>query len=147
LVTQAGKIFGSQCVVVAIDARQKIKNGKSKIDKWEVYINGGRTPTGLDVVEWAKKAQRLGAGEILLTSMDYDGTKDGFNLALTKAVSQAIKIPVIASGGAGKIEHFAEVFEQTKATAALAASIFHFREIKISAIKQYLTRKSIEVRS
>ncbi len=139
LIKQAAKVFGSQCIVVAIDAKGIKKN-------WEVYINGGRTPTGIDAVKWAKKCQNLGAGEILLTSMDYDGTKDGYDLALTKAISKVVKIPVIASGGAGKISDFFEVFKKTKATAALAASIFHYREITIKEIKQYLRKKKIEVR-
>lgn len=142
IITAASGIFGSQCIVVAIDAK---RNPAGK--KWEVYINGGRVPTGLDAVKWAKKAESLGAGEILLTSMDYDGTKDGFDIELTKAISSAVKIPVIASGGAGKIEDFHEVFTKTKATAALAASIFHYREIKINNIKQYLNKKGIKVRS
>ncbi len=155
LIKKSSAVFGSQCVVVAIDAkrpktedrRQKTEEKKLSSDKrWEVYINGGRTPTGLDVVQWAKKAERLGAGEILLTSMGYDGTKDGYDLDLTKAVSEAIKIPVIASGGAGKLVHFREVFKTTRATAALAASIFHYREIKIQDIKKYLKQEKIEVR-
>jgi cyclase len=139
LIAEGAKIFGSQCIVVAIDA-------KRKAIEWEVYINGGRTPTGLDAVSWARKAKELGAGEILLTSMDYDGTKDGYDIELTKAVSVAVKIPVISSGGAGKLEDFYEVFKNTKATAALAASIFHYREIKIKEIKRYLKKRGIEVR-
>lgn len=164
IITKASSIFGAQCIVVAIDAKlQKAENrgqrtGKKRKNllsdvcrlssekKWEVYINGGRTATGLDAVSWAKKAESLGAGEILLTSMDYDGTKDGFDIELTKAISSAVKIPVIASGGAGKIEDFSEVFTKTKATAALAASIFHYREIKIKEIKEYLKKKNIAVR-
>ena len=142
IITEASNIFGAQCIVVAIDAK---RNRPTK--KWEVYINGGRTPTGLDAVNWAKKAESLGAGEILLTSMDYDGTKDGFDIELTKAISSAVKIPVIASGGAGRIEDFSEVFTKTKATAALAASIFHYREIKIKETKEYLKKKNIAVRS
>ncbi|MCK9614438.1 MAG: imidazole glycerol phosphate synthase subunit HisF [Candidatus Omnitrophica bacterium] len=172
LITEASNIFGAQCIVVAIDAKAvhspqcakrseaspkgaavHSKNKKLStmdyrlsIKKWEVYINGGRTATGLDAVSWAKEAEKLGAGEILLTSMDYDGTKDGYDVELTKAISAAVKIPVIASGGAGKIEDFYEVFVKTAATAALAASIFHYREIKIKNIKQYLKKKGIEVR-
>tara|TARA_B100000315_G_C14561871_1_gene580933 strand:+ start:1444 stop:2199 length:756 start_codon:yes stop_codon:yes gene_type:complete len=139
LIKKAANFFGSQCIVVAIDA-------KRKRNSWEVYINGGRTPTGKDAVKWAQRAQKLGAGEILLTSMDCDGTKDGFNLGLTNAVSKAVKIPVIASGGAGKITHFYDVFKKTRATAALAASIFHFREIAIKDIKNYLRKNKIGVR-
>ena len=139
LLKEASKVFGSQCVVVAIDAKAKGRG-------WEVYINGGRTPTGLDAQEWAKKAQKLGAGEILLTSMDCDGTKDGFDIKLTKAISEAVKIPVIASGGAGKLKDFLDVFKKTKATAGLAASIFHYREIRIKRIKDYLSKKGVKVR-
>ncbi len=141
LIRKAAAVFGSQCIVVAIDARKKIKS-----KKWEVYTNGGRIPTNLDVVDWAKKCEQLGAGEILLTSMDSDGVKNGFNIKLTKAVSNAVSIPVIASGGAGTIEHFQEVFEKTKASAALAASIFHYREIRIKEIKRHLKKKKIAVR-
>lgn len=156
LIKKSSAVFGSQCVVVAIDAKRKIKNQKSKTKdkrlnkednrRWEVYINGGRTSTGLDVAQWAKRVEKLGAGEILLTSMEYDGTKDGYDLDLIKAVSEAVKIPVIASGGAGKLKHFSEVFKTTRATAALAASIFHYREIKIRDIKKYLQKERIEVR-
>lgn len=158
LIKEASEVFGSQCVVVAIDAKeQRTEDRGQKIEKrkkinlssyknWEVYINGGRTPIGLDVVKWAKQAEELGAGEILLTSMGYDGTKNGYDLDLTKAVSEAVEIPVIASGGAGKLIHFREVFKTTRATAALAASIFHYREIKIRDIKKYLKKEKIEVR-
>ena len=139
LLKEASRVFGSQCIVAAIDA-------KSRGRGWDVYINGGRTSTGLDARELAKKAQKLGAGEILLTSMDYDGTKDGFDIRLTKAISEAVKIPVIASGGAGKLKDFLDVFKKTKATAGLAASIFHYREISIKKIKSYLGRNGIEVR-
>ncbi|UCG35408.1 MAG: imidazole glycerol phosphate synthase subunit HisF [Candidatus Omnitrophota bacterium] len=139
LVKAASTVFGSQCIVVAIDARRQGKG-------WEVYINGGRNPTGLDAVKWAKRVERLGAGEILLTSMDRDGTKDGFDIPLIKAISKAVKIPVIASGGAGKIKDFYEVFKKTDATAGLAASIFHFRQIRIKEIKKYLKRKGVKVR-
>lgn len=135
IIRKSASVFGSQCIVVAIDVR-----------RWEVYINGGRTPTGLDVVKWAKQAQNLGAGEILLTSMDYDGTRKGYDLELTQKVAAAVKIPVIASGGAGSTKHFYEVFEKTRSTAALAASIFHFRQITIKEIKEYLCQKKIEVR-
>jgi len=139
LVKKASEVFGSQCIVVAIDARRRGRG-------WEVYINGGRTPAGLDAVKWAKRVEKLGAGEILLTSMDRDGTKDGFDIPLTTAISKAVKIPVIASGGAGKIEDFHEVFKNTDATAGLAASIFHFRQIRIKEIKKYLKRKGVRVR-
>jgi cyclase len=142
LITQASRKFGSQCIVVAIDAKSRIADKK----EWQVYINGGRTPTQLDAVEWAKKVADLGAGEILLTSMDYDGTKDGFDIALTKSVADAINIPVIASGGAGELEHFFEVFSKTGADAALAASIFHFQEYSIREVKEYLKGKGVRVR-
>jgi len=148
LVKESTAVFGSQCIVVAIDAKLKSKTEyrKPNTKSWEVYINGGRTSTGLDAVKWARRVEKLGAGEILLTSMDYDGTKGGFDIKLTKAISSAVKIPVIASGGAGKLEHFYEVFKKTKATAGLAASIFHYREIKIKEIKDYLRKKGIRVR-
>jgi len=161
LIAESAKFFGSQCIVVAIDAKlvrsqqpiaDRTKKGASTIGhrlpakRWEVYINGGRTPTGIDAVMWAKKCEKLGAGEILLTSMDYDGTKNGYDMALTKAVSQAVSVPVIASGGAGKVHDFYEVFAGTKATAALAASIFHYRQLGIQQIKQYLKKKGVQVR-
>jgi len=147
LIKAAAAVFGSQCVVVAIDAKlDRRAKTRDEEQKWEVYINGGRTPTGLDVVKWAKRVEVSGAGEILLTSMDYDGTKDGFDLELTKAVAAAVRIPVIASGGAGSSRHFYEVFSQTRATAGLAASIFHYREVSIKQIKSYLRRKKVEVR-
>jgi len=148
LIADCSKIFGSQCIVVAIDAKLKLTthDAQRKTKKWEVYINGGRTPTGLDAVKWAKRVEKLGAGEILLTSMDCDGTKDGFDIDLTKAISESIKIPVIASGGAGELKSFSDVFKKTKATAALAASIFHFRKIRIKEIKKYLNKKKIGVR-
>lgn len=139
LISDASRRFGSQCIVVAIDA-------KKQDDHWQVFINGGRTPTDLDAVEWAKQAANLGAGEILLTSMDYDGTKDGFDIPLTKTVASAVNIPVIASGGAGKLEHFHEVFTKTNASAALAASIFHYREISINEVKEYLNKNKVPVR-
>jgi len=134
---------------VAIDAKlvQSTENRGQRTEKeWQVYINGGRTPTALDVVEWAKKAASLGAGEILLTSMDYDGTKDGFDIALTKAIVEAVNIPVIASGGAGKLEHFYEVFTQAGASAGLAASIFHYQEYSIRQVKEYLKERGVAVR-
>jgi cyclase len=149
LVEKAAKVFGSQCVVVAIDAKSKIRSQKQKAKnkkEWEVFINGGRTPTGIDTVKWAKKVESLGAGEILLTSMDYDGTKNGYDLELTQAVAKAVRVPVIASGGAGKPLHFYEVFKNTNVSAALAASIFHYREYRMKEIKRYLKRKGIEVR-
>ncbi|WP_448587467.1 imidazole glycerol phosphate synthase subunit HisF [Thermocrinis sp.] len=139
LIYESAKRFGSQCIVVAIDA-------KRKGDRWEVYIHGGRTPTGLDAVEWAKRVESLGAGEILLTSMDADGTKRGYDIELNRAVSYAVRIPVIASGGAGSMEHFYEVFSKTQVDAALAASLFHFREITIPELKSFLKNRGIHVR-
>jgi len=145
LISDAAKRFGSQCIVVAIDAKAVLRT-KDKVQKWEVYINGGRTPTGLDAVEWAKKVGEIGAGEILLTSMDYDGTKDGYDLELTKNVVKAVSIPVIASGGAGKLEHFYEVLTTAGASACLAASIFHYQEYSINQVKEYLKQKGVSVR-
>ncbi|MGA2775050.1 MAG: imidazole glycerol phosphate synthase subunit HisF [Candidatus Omnitrophota bacterium] len=139
LISESAKRFGSQCIVVAIDA-------KKTSERWEVYINGGRTPTGLDAIEWARKAAKLGAGEILLTSMDYDGTKNGFDLALTGAVTSAVKVPVIASGGAGKLADFYEVFTKADADAGLAASIFHYQEFTIKQVKEYLRERGVRVR-
>jgi cyclase len=144
LIADASQKFGSQCIVVAIDA--KLVQGKELRGKWEVYINGGRTPADLEAVEWAGKAAQLGAGEILLTSMDYDGTKDGYDLVLTKAVSDRVNIPVIASGGAGRLEHFYEVFSQTQAAASLAASIFHYGQYSVKQVKEYLKEKGVPVR-
>jgi cyclase len=138
LIRAASKAFGSQCVVVAIDAK---KRGRG----WEVYIHGGRTPTGKDAVRWARRAESLGAGEILLTSMDADGTKNGYDLGLLERISKNVGIPVIASGGAGKPEHFREAFE-AGASAALAASLFHFRELSIGKLKRYLARQGVPVR-
>ena len=132
--------FGSQCIVVAIDAR---RNG---IDSWEVYVNGGRTPTGMDCISWAKDVIALGAGEILLTSMDADGTKNGYDIALTRAVSENVNVPVIASGGAGKLEHFYDVLAEGKADAVLAASLFHYGELSINEVKMYLKSRGLEVR-
>lgn len=140
LVADAAQKFGSQCIVVAIDARQVAPG------KWEVYIHGGRTPTGIDAVEWARQVEGLGAGEILLTSMDRDGTKDGYDLELTRAVARAVNIPVIASGGAGTLEHIAEVLTAGEADAALAASIFHFGQYSIRQVKEYLKEKGVPVR-
>lgn len=139
LIREASQKFGSQCVVAAIDAK---RNGES----WEVYLNGGRVPTGLDAIEWAVKCAELGAGEILLTSMDEDGQKNGYDLELTKAVSERVNIPVIASGGAGALEHFYDALTEGKADAVLAASLFHFGEIPIPELKKYLRDKGISVR-
>jgi cyclase len=139
LIYESAKRFGSQCIVVAIDAKRSQRG-------WEVYIHGGRTPTGLDAVEWAKRVESLGAGEILLTSMDADGTKKGYDIELCRAVASAVSIPVIASGGAGTMEHFYEVFTQTNVDAALAASLFHFKEVSIPELKAYLKSKGVHVR-
>lgn len=140
LLSQGAELFGSQCVVLALDAK------RCGADKWEVYVHGGRTPTGLDAVAWAKKAVSLGAGEILLTSMDADGTKNGYDIALTRAVAEAVPVPVIASGGAGTLEHFYEVLTQGKADAVLAASVFHYKEFTIRQVKEYLRGRGVEVR-
>jgi len=140
IISEAARKFGSQCVVCAIDAKRK------DTGRWTVYLNGGRVDTGKDAIEWAKEAARLGAGEILLTSMDCDGVKNGYDLALTAAVSQSVPIPVIASGGAGKMEHFYDAFTEGKADAVLAASLFHFGEITIPQLKEYLAEKGIPVR-
>jgi cyclase len=139
ILSDAARHFGSQCIVLAIDA-------KTVGNDWKVYLNGGRIETDLDAIEWAKRGVDAGAGEILLTSMNADGTKNGFEIELTRLVSESVNVPVIASGGAGKPEHFTEVFENGKADAALAASIFHFREIEIPALKNYLRECHIEVR-
>jgi len=139
LVKESADKFGSQCIVVAVDA-------KNAGDHWQVYINGGRTPIDKDAISWVKEVESLGAGEILLTSMDCDGTKDGYDLPLTKAICDAVNIPVIASGGAGNLEHFSDVFTKTTADAALAASIFHYQEIGIKQVKNYLKEKRIEIR-
>lgn len=141
LVSEAAWRFGSQCVVVAIDAKRKQDNSG-----WEVYINGGRINTGKDAVAWAVEVERLGAGEILLTSMDCDGTKNGYDIELTRMISESVGIPVIASGGAGNMEHFYEVLTKGKADAALAASLFHFRELEISELKAYLKNKGLDIR-
>lgn len=140
LIREGAEKFGSQCVVLAVDARRSGEN------KWEVYINGGRTPTGLDCLEWVKKAVSLGAGEILLTSMDADGTKDGYDIELTRAVSEAVNVPVIASGGAGKLEHFYDVLTFGKADAVLAASVFHYGQFTVREVKDYLKSRGVEVR-
>lgn len=140
LIRDAADIFGSQCVVVAIDARRKPQGG------YTVVINGGRIDMQMDAVEWAKTCEQLGAGEILLTSMDTDGTKAGFDIDMLNAVTQAVNIPVIASGGCGNLQHFSDVFERSGADAALAASLFHFRELTVSQIKDHLTSRGIPVR-
>lgn len=140
LISRAAELFGSQCVVLAIDGRL-CEDGT-----WEVVVAGGRKSTGLDVIEWAKMGQKLGAGEILLTSMDADGTKAGFDLAMTKAVTDAVSIPVIASGGCGCLEHFAQVFNETGCDAALAASLFHFGELTVPQVKDFLKERNIPVR-
>lgn len=141
LITAGAEAFGSQAIVVAIDAKRKA-NGNG----WEVYVSGGRKPTGLDAVEWAKKAERLGAGEILLTSMDGDGTQEGYDYELTRTISEAVNIPVIASGGAGKLADFARAFTEGAADAALAASLFHFKQLTINEVKDYLDQEGIPVR-
>ncbi len=140
LISRAAERFGSQCVVLAIDARKRTDG------TFEVVTAGGRTPTGLDAVEWAQQGEALGAGEILLTSMDADGTKAGFDLEMTRAVTQAVSIPVIASGGCGTLEHFAQVFQETGCDAALAASLFHFGELTVPQVKDFLRDKNIPVR-
>ncbi len=145
LIKRAAARFGSQCIVVAIDAKAKIIDGKLQ-QNWSVYINGGRTPTELDAVTWAKECAELGAGEILLTSMDYDGTKDGYDINLTRQISTVVSIPVIASGGAGELEHFYRVFTETGADAALAASIFHYGQYTVKQVKDYLSEKGVSVR-
>lgn len=139
VITRVANIFGSQCIVLAIDATRK---GNS----WEVFINGGKTSTGIDAVEWAKDAVKRGVGEILLTSMDRDGTKDGYDIELTKELSKKVPVPVIASGGAGKVEDFEKVFTTGCVDAALAASLFHFKELRIKEVKSYLLSKKIPVR-
>lgn len=140
LISQAAEIFGSQCVVAAIDAKRDEKGN------FKVVVHGGRKDTGLDTVEWAKKCQELGAGEILLTSMDTDGCREGFDLELLRAVCSVVSIPVIASGGCGRLEHFSQVFEETGADAALAASLFHFRELTVQEVKEHLAEHEIPVR-
>lgn len=140
LITEAAELFGSQCVVVAIDAKAKEEGG------WEVYVAGGRTPTGLDLVEWARKAEELGAGELLVTSMDADGTKAGFDIPMLKAVTDAVSIPVIASGGAGCLKDFADVFREADVDAALAASLFHYGTLTVPQVKEYLRGQGIPVR-
>jgi len=140
LIKEGAVKFGSQCIVVAIDAKQVGDN------RWEIYTHGGRNPTGIDAVEWARKVEELGAGEILLTSMDRDGTKEGFDIELTRTIAESVRIPVIASGGVGTLDHIAEGLTEGKADAALAASIFHFREYSIKETKEYLKHRGIPVR-
>ena len=141
LISEAAEKFGSQCVVVAIDARRR-EDGTG----WNVYKNGGRIDTGLDAIEWAKKADRLGAGEILLTSMDCDGTKSGYDIELTRQIAESVSIPVIASGGAGTMEHFYDALTEGEADAALAASLFHYKELEINELKDYLAKRGVPVR-
>jgi len=140
LVKKASEKFGSQCIVVAIDAKRSGKN------KWEVYIHGGRTPAGIDAVKWGKKIEKMGAGEILLTSMDMDGTKDGYDIGLTRKFSESLSIPIIASGGAGNLEHIYDALTKGRADAALAASIFHYKEYSIREVKEYLKKRKVRVR-
>ncbi len=154
LVKEAAQAFGSQCIVVAIDAKKKVNplktgqpaNRQTGEPEWEVYTYGGRKATGIDAIDWAKKAEALGAGEILLTSMDKDGTKEGYDLDLTRKVSQSVNIPVIASGGAGNLEHLYLAFKEGLADAVLAASIFHYGEYSIREAKEYLKQRGIEIR-
>ena len=150
LITDAARRFGSQCVVVAIDAKRRKGRFGARInpgaEKWEVYVRGGRTPTGKDAVRWAREAEKRGAGEILLTSMDRDGTRDGYDLELTRAVSRAVNIPVIASGGVGSLRHLADGIRRGGADAVLAASIFHYGEVTVPQAKRYLKQHGIQVR-
>ncbi|MCC6444167.1 MAG: imidazole glycerol phosphate synthase subunit HisF [Armatimonadetes bacterium] len=141
LITEAARIFGSQCVIVAIDAKRRPQGG------WEVYLHGGRTPTGLDAVEWACRAQEYGAGEILLTSMDADGTQAGYDIELTRAIAEAVSLPVIASGGAGTLEHLHQALTEGKAEAALVASVVHYGKYTVRQIKEYLADRGVTVRS
>lgn len=143
LITETALIYGAQCIVVAIDARRVPGSSPAR---WEVFVSGGRTNTGIDAVAWAEEAERRGAGEILLTSMDRDGTKDGYDIDLTRAVTRAINIPVIASGGAGELDHFAEVVLEADADAVLAASVFHFGEFSIRQVKEHTAQAGIAVR-
>ena len=148
LVKKATERFGTQCIVVAIDGKRVKMTGGAENHRpfWQVYIYGGRIPTGIDVLQWAKKMETLGAGEILLTSMDKDGTKEGYDIELTRAVTDLINIPVVASGGAGILNHFYDVFTQANADAALAASVFHYKEYSIEETKHYLKKRGINVR-
>jgi len=144
LIREGAETFGSQCMVVAVDARRRNADDASK--GWEVYTHGGRRPTGLDAIEWIARAEKLGAGEILLTSMDRDGTKNGYDIELTRAVSDSVRIPVIASGGAGRLEHFYQALTEGAASAVLAASVFHFGQFKIGDVKNYLRERGVVVR-
>ena len=154
LVTQLANLFGKQCVVVAVDAKRNRTEQKNKMvietaegQVWfEVYTYGGRKPTGIDAIEWAVRAEKLGAGEFLVTSMDCDGTEDGYDLDLTRAISERVNVPVIASGGAGKPEHFLEAFVKGKADAALAASVFHYNKYPVSVVKEYLRKMGVTIR-
>ena len=141
IISEGAKRFGSQCIVLAVDAKKRVDG-----DGWEIFIHGGRTATGLDALEWVQKGVGLGAGEILLTSMDADGTKDGYDIELTRAVSEAVNVPVIASGGAGTFEHFLNVLTVGKADAVLAASVFHYGQYSIRQVKEFLRIRGIEVR-
>ena len=143
IIREGAQKFGSQCIVLAVDAKRVVDNNELR---WEVYVNGGRKPTGIDCLEWVKKAVALGAGEILLTSMDADGTKDGYDIELNRAVSEAVNVPVIASGGAGELEHFYRVLIEGKADAVLAASVFHYGKYTIRQVKDYLKSRGVEVR-
>ena len=144
LISEGAETFGSQCIVVSIDARRRNVNDAGQ--GWEVFTHGGRRPTGLDALEWAARAEELGAGEILLTSMDRDGTKDGYDIDLTRAISGSVRIPVIASGGAGRLEHFYEALTEGGASAVLAASLFHFGQYQIADVKNYLRERGVVVR-
>lgn len=146
LITAGANEFGSQAIVVAIDARLTPRSSLLAPPSWQVYVSGGHTPTGLDVIEWAIEAERCGAGEILLTSMDGDGTQEGYDIALTRAVAEAVNIPVIASGGAGTLSHFAQALTEGEADAALAASLFHYKQLSIRQVKAYLAEQGISVR-
>jgi cyclase len=146
-VEDACRRFGSQCIVVAIDAKRAARTKESGEPSWEVYIHGGRTPTGLDAVEWARRMEQSGAGEILLTSMDRDGTKEGYDISLTRTIVDAVRVPVIASGGVGTLEHIHEGLTEGGATAALAASIFHYREYTIQECKDYLAERGVPMRT
>jgi cyclase len=143
LISDCAETFGSQCIVVAIDARRR---GGTAGDGWEVFTHGGRRAVGMDALEWSTRAEQLGAGEILLTSMDRDGTRDGYDIELTRAVSEEVRIPVIASGGAGRVEHFYEALVDGGASAVLAASLFHFGELSLGDVKAYLRSRGVEVR-